>query len=146
MRLLFQLVINILLLRNLEPLQGPFRQTFAAQPGPGQGAVSPQQQMPEHSAQAVAEAALTIYSIEQLFQLVAAEIFAPRLLTSFREPETAVAVDQAVFTQKAQEQPFELRAAGAGLAQEIADQTVAQMTPDHARAGVQSHRDEDGLL
>src|SRR5262245_32665487 len=134
MRLLFQLVINILLLRNLEPLQGPFRQTFAAQPGPGQGAVAPQPQMPEHSAQPVPDAARAIDSIDQLSQRVAAEISAPRLLTSFREPEAAGAVDQAAFTQKAQEQPFELRAAGAGLAQEIADQTVAQMTPDHARA------------
>src|SRR5215468_9386236 len=125
MRLLFQLVITILLWRNIELLQSRFRQARPAQPGAGKAAMSPQQQMPERGAQVIVEAAPAVYPVKQLFQLVATEIFEPRLLTSFREPETAVAVDQAVFNQKAQEQPFELRAAGVGIAQEIADQTVA---------------------
>src|SRR5262245_2110718 len=118
MRLLFQLVVAILLGRDLELLQSRIRQARTAQPGDCQAAMPPQQQMPEHSAQVVAEAALAIYPIKQLFQLGTTEIFEPRLSTSFREPEMAGAIDQAVFTQKAQEQPFELRAADAGLAQE----------------------------
>src|SRR5215813_15053480 len=102
--------------------------------------------MPENDAQVVTEVSLAVHSVEQFFQLSAKIIVASRLQPFLRQPETAVAADQAAFAQKAQQQPFELRAAVPGPAQEIAYQTITQMTPDHARAGLQPYRNEDSVL
>src|SRR5262245_8981796 len=111
MRLLLQLVVAVRLRHNFKLPQRRFRQALAAQPGAGQSAMSPQQQMPERDAQVITDASGAIYPIEQLFQLPAMEIVAARLLSPLRQPERALSADQAVFVQKAQQQPFELPAA-----------------------------------
>src|SRR5215813_4623856 len=108
MRLLLQFIVAVRLGHNFKLPQRRFRQALAAQPGAGQSAMSPQQQMPEGYAQVITDASGAIYPIEQPFQLPAREIVAPRLLSSLRQPERAVSADQAVFAQKAQQQPFEL--------------------------------------
>src|SRR5215475_4883951 len=111
MLLLLQLIVALRLGHNFKLPQRRFRQTLAAQPGAGQSAMSPQQQMPERDAQVITDTSGAIYPIEQLFQLPARKFVAPRLLSSLRQPERAVSADQGVFAQKAQQQPFELRAA-----------------------------------
>src|SRR5262245_22955519 len=100
MRLLLQLVVAFRLVHNFKLPQPRFRQALAAQPGAGQSAMSPQQQMPERDAQVITEASGAIYPIEQLLQLPARDIVEPRLLSSLRQPERTLSADQAVFAQK----------------------------------------------
>src|SRR5262245_42301451 len=107
MRLLLQLIVAVRLGHNFKLPQRRFRQALAAQPGAGQSALSPQQQMPERDAQVITEASGAIHPIEQFFQLPTREVVAASLLSSLRQPERAVSVDQAVFAQKAQQQKFE---------------------------------------
>src|SRR5262245_65933716 len=101
MRLLLQLIVAVRLGHNIKLPQRRFRQALAAQPGAGQSAMSPQQQMPERDAQVITDASGAIHPIEKLFQIPAREIVAAPLLSSLRQTERAVSADQAVFAETA---------------------------------------------